>query len=27
MPTPYDEVAEYVIRESISDVLSYFSKE
>ena len=27
MPTPYDEMAEYLIRESISDVLNYFTKE
>lgn len=26
MPTPYDEVAEYVIKDSISDVLSYLAK-
>ena len=25
-PTPYDKIAEYVIRDSISDVLSYFAK-
>lgn len=27
MPTPYDEVAEYVIRDSISDMLSCFAKQ